>query len=139
MLISSAAVILHERSKRMLIGDGTFPAFVKAVLQQVPSAAMPIEDGPGVYIYGHLIYLQIILTVQRRIVEVMPGDILLFDNVLFKGYKGLHQPYQFQAGTPGEPLVGVVADFDMKRSRVKLYQANQHLGIEVCEMTPPLL
>lgn len=131
MYMNSIAITLHEKSKRALIGDGTFPGFVKVVLQQVFTAAMPTGDDPASYSYGHLIYLQEALKVRRRVADVMPGDVIMFDNVWFKGHKGLHQAYQHQVGTPGEPVVGIVAEFDVKKSRVKVYQANQRVGAQV--------
>ena len=84
--ISDAAAILHDKSRRVLVGDGTYPGFVLAVSRQVPSAVIPSKTAR--YPYGHLVYFQTAQTVHKRYAEIMPGDVVVLQNALFKGTRG---------------------------------------------------
>ena len=128
--VGEAASILHDKSKKNLVGDGTYPGFVKAVLTQVPNAIIPCQTSQ--YYYGHLIYSQTAGKVHKRMADIMPGDIITLQDARFKGHKGLHQSYQQVVGIGGEPVVGVVGEFEMKKTKVKVYEANQHVGAAVC-------
>ncbi|TDL17740.1 hypothetical protein BD410DRAFT_882863 [Rickenella mellea] len=130
--VGEAAVALHEKSKRALIGDGTFPGFVNAVIGHVPQAApaTPLQDG---FSYGHLVYAQTGNTVQKRMSDIMPGDVIFLSEAKLKGHKGL-QTYHQTVGVGGEPVVGIVCEFEVKKSKVKVYQANQHVGGQTVEM-----
>jgi hypothetical protein len=68
--------------------------------------------------------------VQKRASEIMPGDIIEVHDARFKGHRGL-QTYQRTVGGSGELLIGVVAEFDTKKSKIKVFQANQHVGQQV--------
>ncbi|KAJ8520842.1 hypothetical protein ONZ45_g2368 [Pleurotus djamor] len=125
--ICEVATTLFESSKRALIGDGTYPGFVNAVLNEVPNAA----PSRAPFDYGIVIYMQTGNAVQKRLADIMPGDILFLDDVKLKGHKGL-QTYHQNAGQ-GEPLVGVVSDFEAKKSKVRVFQANQHVGQQTVE------
>lgn len=123
--ICEVATTLFEKSKKSLIGDGTYDGFVRAVLSEVPNATMPTSTAS----YGYPIYAQTGNTVQKRASEIMPGDIMLLQDAKLKGHKGL-QSYHQNVGI-GEPLVGVVSEFEPKKSKVRLFQANQHVGQQV--------
>ncbi|KAG6877697.1 hypothetical protein C0993_005022 [Termitomyces sp. T159_Od127] len=125
--ICEVATTLFEKSKKSLIGDGTYDGFIRAVLSEVPNAAMPTSTAS----YGYLIYAQMGNTVQRRASEILPGDIMILQDAKLKGHKGL-QSYHQNVGT-GEPLVGVVSEFEPKKSKVRLFQANQHVGQQTVE------
>ncbi|KAG6898401.1 hypothetical protein C0992_004112 [Termitomyces sp. T32_za158] len=125
--ICEVATRLYEKSKKSLIGDGTYDGFIHAVLSEVPNAAMPTSTAS----YGHLIYAQTGNTVQRRASEILPGDIMVLYDAKLKGHKGL-QSYHQNVGI-GEPLVGVVSEFEPKKSKVRLFQANQHVGQQTVE------
>ena len=126
--VGHAATQLHEKSRKMLIGDGTYPGFVNAALSQVQSVTVPskVTKHP----YGYLIYHQTAGIVQKRASEILPGDIISFENARFKGHKGLHG-YQQNVGCDGEPLIGIVGEYDPKKSKVKVFEANQHVGSQV--------
>ena len=128
--LGEVANMLYDKSKKTLIGDGTFTGFVNAVLTQVATARVPSQMSK--YPYGHLIYAQTADTVQKRLAEIMPGDVITLEEARFKGYKGLHQSYQQNVGFNGVPVVGVVGEFDTKKSKVKVFEANQHVGGQVC-------
>ncbi|KAF4577285.1 hypothetical protein EYR36_005272 [Pleurotus pulmonarius] len=123
--ICEVATMLFEKSKKTLIGDGSYSGFIHAVLAEVPNAASP----RGPLDFGSLIYMQTANAVQKRLAEIMPGDIILLEDVKLKGHKGL-QIYHQNVGTD-EPLIAVVNDFEAKKSKVKAFQANQHVGQQV--------
>ncbi|EJC99030.1 uncharacterized protein FOMMEDRAFT_70409, partial [Fomitiporia mediterranea MF3/22] len=130
--MSDAAALLHDKSRRVLVGDGTYPGFVLSVARQVPSACIPSRTAR--YPYGHLIYFQTAQTVHKRYAEILPGDIIVLQNALFKGVRGpLHSSYQEELGTKGDPVVGVIGEFEARKSKVRVYQANQHVGIQTVE------
>ncbi|KAH8113496.1 hypothetical protein DFH11DRAFT_1493254, partial [Phellopilus nigrolimitatus] len=129
--VSDAAAVLFEKSRRVLVGDGTYTGFVLAVARQVPAAALPSRAAR--YPYGHLVYFQTAGTVHKRFAEIMPGDVIVLQNALFKGFKGLHQSYQAELGTKGTPVVGIIGEFDIRKTKVRVYEANQHVGCQTVE------
>ena len=122
--ICETATSLFEKSKRSLVGDGSYYGFVNVVFGQVPNAMPPSSSG-----YGYLIYAQNGPTVSRRVSEIMPGDVVELYDAMLKGHKGL-QSYHQNVGS-GEPLVGIVNEFEAKKSKVKVFHANQHVGQQV--------
>lgn len=122
--ICEVATTLFEKSKKSLVGDGTYRGFVDAVLREVPNATVP--DPPA---YGHVIYTQVGTSVQRRVSDIMPGDVVELSDAKFKGHKGI-QTYHQHVGE-GEPLVGIVSEFEPKKSKIRVFQANQHVGQQV--------
>ncbi|KZT67308.1 hypothetical protein DAEQUDRAFT_729355 [Daedalea quercina L-15889] len=121
--IHETASVLFDKSKKTLVGDGSYLGFVTAVLSQVPNAAHP---APPFDNFGYLIYMQTGGSVQRRVSDVMPGDVVVIQEAKFKGHKGL-QSYSQTAGV-GEPLYALVSDYEAKKSKVRVFQANQHVG-----------
>lgn len=125
--IHDTANNLFEKSKKSLVGDGTFVGFVVTVLTQISAVNQPV---PPFDSFGYLIYSQSGTSVLRRASDIMPGDVIELCDAKFKGHKGL-QTYHQAVGV-GERLVAVVADFEVKKSKVKVFQANQHVGQQVC-------
>ncbi|KAI1785550.1 hypothetical protein LXA43DRAFT_126334 [Ganoderma leucocontextum] len=126
--VHEIAATLFEKSKKSLVGDGSYRGFVGAVVGQVPNAAQPTDALDS---FGYLIYSQAAGAVQRRASDIMPGDVIVVSEAKFKGHKGL-QSYSQTVGV-GEPLVGVIGDFELKKSKVKVFQANQHVGQQSVE------
>ncbi|KAJ3474011.1 hypothetical protein NLI96_g12698 [Meripilus lineatus] len=126
--IHEAATHLLEKSRKSLVGDGSYVGFVVATLTRVPAAVQPT---PPYESFGYLSYSQSGNSVQRRASDIMPGDIIELHDAKFKGHKGL-QSYHQNVGI-GERLVAVVADFEVKKSKVKVFQANQHVGQQSVE------
>lgn len=120
--VGEAASRLHERSKRTLVGDGSYESFIAEAFSQVPNVSPPRRPGE----YGILIYAQTGPQVHTRLTDVMPGDIAVLDGAKLKGYKGLHT-YSMSAGE-GTPCMGVVSEFDVKKLKLKVLQANQRVG-----------
>lgn len=121
-VVYARAAALVEYSRKSVIGDGSGPGFVRAVLEQVPSALAPYSSS-GSTEYGPVIYLQTGPSVQRRASDIMPGDIAtITEGAKFKGHRGLTG---YSTTTPA-PIVGVVHEFEEKKGKVKVWQASMH-------------
>jgi hypothetical protein len=126
--VVESATRLFEKSKRSLVGDGSYAGFVRAVIAQVPDAQRASSDNED---WGHLIYAQTASSVQRRVSDIMPGDVIAFWDAKLKGHKGLHTYNQSVGVGEGGPLLGVVSEVEGKKSKVRVWQANQHVGQQV--------
>ncbi|KAF8832646.1 hypothetical protein HHX47_DHR1001329 [Lentinula edodes] len=124
--VCEVATTLFEKSKKVLIGDGTYQGFIDATLREVPNAA-PMTGQE----YGYLVYMQSGASVQKRASEILPGDIAWMHEAKFKGHKGL-QTYSQSVGSE-VPLVGVVGEFEAKKFKIRVFQANQHVGQQTVE------
>jgi len=129
--VAEAASGLLERSKRTLVGTGSYEGFIAEALAQVPNAAAPHRPGE----YGFLIYAQTGAQVHTRLTDIMPGDVVVLEAARLKGHKGLHT-YSMSAGE-GSPCMGVVGEFDPKKLKLKALQANQRVGQVVRNTHPP--
>ncbi|KAF8607023.1 hypothetical protein BDV93DRAFT_436635 [Ceratobasidium sp. AG-I] len=108
--VMESAIALAEKGKKSIVGDGTSTGFVAAVLAGCPSAYKAS--------FGWPVFAQTGSSVQRRSSDIMPGDIIVLTDVKLKGHKGL-QGYSTQIN--GE-LVGVVGEFEAKKSKAKVWQ-----------------
>ncbi|KAI0754794.1 hypothetical protein C8Q80DRAFT_1141149, partial [Daedaleopsis nitida] len=126
--VHEISAAFYEKSKKSVVGDGSYRGFVNTVLSHVPNAAQPTDSLDS---FGYLVYSQSAAAVHRRVSDIMPGDVAVVYDAKFKGHKGL-QSYHQSVGV-GEPLVGIVGDFESKKSKVKVYQANQHVGQQSVE------
>lgn len=126
--VVESATGLFEKSKRSLVGDGSYAGFVKAVLAQVPDAQRVSGEGED---WGYSIYVQSAGSVQRRVADILPGDVIAFWDAKLKGHKGLHTYSQTVGVGENGPLVGVVSEVESKKSKVRIWQANQHVGQQV--------
>ena len=124
--VCEVAVELFDKSKKTLIGDGSFVGFVNAVLDRVPNTSTVEEDASS---FGYLIYVQTGSSVTKRASEIMPGDIITLQDAKLKGHKGI-QTYHRSVGE-GTPVVAIVGEYEPKKSKVKAYQASQHVGNQV--------
>lgn len=127
--VCEVAVELFEKSKKSLIGDGTYVGFVNAVLDKVPNASPVEEDASS---FGYLIYAQTGSSVTKRAADIMPGDIITLQDAKLKGHKGI-QTYHRNIGE-GTPVVAVIGEYEPKKSKIKAYQASQHVGNQVCRI-----
>ena len=119
--ICEVATTLFDNSKKTLVGDGTYEGFVHAVLAEVPNACVPNSAS-----WGYLVYAQTGNAVLKRLSEILPGDVVELQDARLKGHKGLHAYNQTV-----EYAVGVVSELEPKKSKVKVFQANQHVGQQV--------
>ncbi|KAF8904804.1 hypothetical protein CPB85DRAFT_959686 [Mucidula mucida] len=85
--------------------------------------------------YGYAVFVQSGASVQKRVGEIMPGDVVWISEARFKGHKGLQGYSQHVGGEAGggEAVVGVVSEFEGKKSKVRVFQANQHVGQQTVE------
>ena len=119
---------LVEASKKSVIGDGSAEGFVRAVLDQIPDA---FSDD-----YGHVIYSQNGASVQKRASDIKPGDVIVLQDARFKGHKGLSS-YSWHVGAGDVPLVGIIHEFEGKKSKVRVFQAAMHPNsYPVCSILP---
>ena len=123
--VCEVATTLFDKSKRNIVGDGTYLGFVLTALREVPNAKQP-DSGLG---FGYLVYSQNASAVQRRASDIMPGDVIVLQDAKLKGHKGL-QIYHQNVGA-GQAICAIVADYEVKKAKVKVFQANQHVGQEV--------
>ncbi|KAG1732307.1 hypothetical protein EDB19DRAFT_1734733 [Suillus lakei] len=128
--VVESATGLFEKSKRSLVGDGSYGGFVKAVFAQVPDAQRVSGEGED---WGYLIYVQTAGSVQRRVADILPGDVIAFWDAKLKGHKGLHTYSQTVGAGENGPFVGVVSEVESKKSKVRVWQANQHVGQQTVE------
>jgi hypothetical protein len=126
--VFSAATELAEQSKKSIVGDGSYAGFLNAVLAEVPHA-LPPSGTP--LAYGYLVYAQVGGTVQRRVADVLPGDVIALYDAKLKGHKGL-QSYSQHVGAQ-EPCVGVVSDVEAKKFKIRALHANQHVSQHAVE------
>ena len=126
--VGEAASQLLERSKRTLVGNGSYEGFIAEALALVPQALPPQSPGD----YGILIYAHTAAQVHTRVTDIMRGDVVVLDAAKLKGHKGLHT-YSISAGETA-PCMGVVSDFDVKKLKLKALQANQRVGqvVRIC-------
>jgi hypothetical protein len=123
-----AATELAEQSKKTIVGDGSYAGFLNAVLAEVPQAEPPSGRPLG---YGYLVYAQAGGTVQRRVADVLPGDVITLYDADLKGHKGL-QKYHQHVGAQ-EPCVGVVSEVEAKKFKIRALHANQHVSQQAVE------
>ena len=129
MHVAEAALDLFERSKRTLVGTGSYEGFIAEALAQVPNAAPPRHPGE----YGFLIYAQTGAQVHTRLTDIMPGDVVVLEGAKLKGHKGL-QTYSKSVGE-ASPCMGVVSEFDAKKLKLRALQANRRVGQAVRTLT----
>jgi hypothetical protein len=120
--VAKAALDLLERSKHTLVGNGSYEGFIAEALAQVPYASPP--HGPGEY--GILVYAQTAAQVHTRLTDILPGDVAVLEGARLKGHKGLHT-YSITAGE-GAPCMGVVSEFEAKKLKLRVLQANRRVG-----------
>jgi hypothetical protein len=127
--VCEVAVELFEKSRKTVVGDGSYVGFVNAVLDRVPNASTVEEDASS---FGYPIYAQTGSSVTKRAADIMPGDIITLQDAKLKGHKGIHT-YNQSVGE-GVPVVAVVGEYEPKKSKIKAYQASQHVGSQVSHL-----
>ena len=118
---------LFKKSKRTVVGDGTYAGFVNAVLENVPTASAVLQGDESSF--GRPIYFQKGPSVSKRVGDIMPGDIITMENVKLRGVRGI-KPYRQFVGERG-PVVAIIREYRARKSVVKAYQACQQVGTQV--------
>ena len=126
--VGEAASQLLQRSKRTLVGNGSYEGFVAEALAQVPNALPPQSPGE----YGILIYAQAGVQVHTRMTDILPGDVVVLNAAKLKGYRGLH--FYIDYVGEGAPCMGVVSEFDTNKLKLKALRANKRVGraVRIC-------
>jgi len=85
-------------------------------------------NGASTTSFGHLVYAQTGGAVQRRLGDIMPGDVVALYDARFKGHKGGLGlgAYSVSWGTKEEPVLGIVTEFEGKKNKIKALAVNQH-------------
>ncbi|KAG8754040.1 hypothetical protein FRC14_005438 [Serendipita sp. 396] len=117
--ILQSAQQVQEKSKRLVIGDGSSPSFLYMVLAPTGASTTSL---------GHLIYAQNGGSIQKRLSDILPGDVVALYDAKFKGHKGGLGLGNYSAswGTETEPILGVVIEFEGKKSKIRAFAVNQH-------------
>lgn len=116
--------------KDAVVGDGTPQALVTELLKPFPDALLPI----GTRAYGALVYgnLANASTVQND--EIRSGDIITLRNAKFQGKHGpMHAKYSVEVGGSGVGHVGVVAEWDGTKKKVRAWEQGREkkkVGLE---------
>jgi myosin tail region-interacting protein MTI1 len=118
--IVSSAQHLYEKSKKTVIGDGSSTSFLLIVLSSV--------SGTSTTSLGHLVYAQTGGAVQRRLGDIMPGDVVALYDARFKGHKGGLGlgAYSASWGSKEEPVLGIITEFEGKKNKIRAFAVNQH-------------
>ncbi|WVQ73144.1 hypothetical protein IAR50_002708 [Cryptococcus sp. DSM 104548] len=120
-LIRSAHAIFQQ-GKRGQYGDGSSTGFVMLAMQ---NAGMTPTEG-----WGQVIFEQEGGSILRRYDEPRPGDIAAFYDAKLKGKKGL-STYSQHVGSVEEPHVGVVAEFEERKHKLRVLQVERGVPEEV--------
>ncbi|ODO05204.1 hypothetical protein L198_01893 [Cryptococcus wingfieldii CBS 7118] len=120
-LVRSAHAIFQQ-GKRGQYGDGSSTGFVLLAMQ---NAGITPAEG-----WGQVIFEQEAGSILRRYDEPRPGDIAAFYDAKLKGKKGL-STYSQHVGSVEEPLVGVVAEFEERKHKLRVLQVERGVAEEV--------
>ncbi|TYJ58565.1 hypothetical protein B9479_000775 [Cryptococcus floricola] len=120
-LVRSAHAIFQQ-GKRGQYGDGSSTGFVLLAMQ---NAGITPAEG-----WGQVIFEQEGGSILRRYDEPRPGDIAAFFDAKLKGKKGL-STYSQHVGSVEEPLVGVVAEFEERKHKLRVLQVERGVAEEV--------
>ncbi|ODO10042.1 hypothetical protein I350_02267 [Cryptococcus amylolentus CBS 6273] len=120
-LVRSAHAIFQQ-GKRGQYGDGSSTGFVLLAMQNV--GITPAEG------WGQVIFEQEGGSILRRYDEPRPGDIAAFYDAKLRGKKGL-STYSQHVGSVEEPLVGVVAEFEERKHKLRVLQVERGVPEEV--------
>jgi len=119
-----AAKAMFEQGRKAYLGDGSPAGFV---LVAMDNAHLPRPQ----QMWGYVVFEQEGGSVLKRLDEPRPGDIAAFHDAKLKGKKGL-QSYHQQAGSVEDPLVGIVADFEVKnKHKIRLLQVDRGVPEEI--------
>ena len=131
-VIVSSAQHIYEKSKRTVIGDGSSASFLFTVLSLVAGASTSN--------LGHLVYAQTGGSVQKRLGDVMPGDVVALYEAHFKGHKGGLGlgAYNVSWGTKTHPVLGIVIEFEGKKNKIRAFAVNQHPNSYPVSLLRPL-
>ncbi|WVQ96424.1 hypothetical protein IAU59_003529 [Kwoniella sp. CBS 9459] len=121
--LARAAQGMFAQGKKAYFGEGSPAGFVLVAMDH---AHIP-RPQQG---WGQIIFEQEGGSILRRYDEPRPGDIAAFHDAKLKGKKGL-STYNQHVGSVEEPLVGVVAEFEDRKHKLRVLQVERGTPEEV--------
>lgn len=116
--------------KDTVVGDGTPQALVTELLKPFPDALLPV----GTRAYGALVYGNLANASTTQNDEIRAGDIITLRNAKFQGKHGpMHAKYSMEVGGSGVGHVGVVAEWDGTKKKVRAWEQGREkkkVGLE---------
>lgn len=116
--------------KDTVVGDGTPQTLITELLKPFPDALLPV----GTRAYGALVYGNLANASTTQNDEIRPGDIITLRNAKFQGKHGpMHAKYSIEVGGSGVGHVGVVAEWDGTKKKVRAWEQGREkkkLGLE---------
>jgi hypothetical protein len=116
--------------KDTVVGDGAPWTLVTELLKPFPDALLPV----GTRAYGALVYGNLANASTTQNDEIRPGDIITFRNAKFQGKHGaMHAKYSMEVGGGGIGHVGIVAEWDGTKKKVRAWEQGREkkkVGLE---------
>lgn len=105
--------------KDTVVGDGTPQGLITELLKPFPEVLLPI----GTRAYGALVYSNLANASTSQYDEIRPGDIITLRNAKLQGKHGpMHAKYTTEVGGNGIGHVGVVAEWDGTKKKVRAWE-----------------
>ncbi|WWD04959.1 hypothetical protein V865_003030 [Kwoniella europaea PYCC6329] len=123
--LARSAHSIFSQGKKAQVGDGSPAGFV---LFAIDSAQLPRPDTEKGW--GQVVFEQEGGSILRRYDDPRPGDIAAFHDSKLKGKKGL-STYNQHVGSVEEPLIGVVAEFEERKHKLRILQVERGVPEEV--------
>ncbi|WVR06418.1 hypothetical protein IAU60_003449 [Kwoniella sp. DSM 27419] len=112
-----AAQGMFGQGKKAYFGDGSPAGFV---LVAMDNARIPRPASE----WGQVVFEQEAGSILRRYDDPRPGDVAAFHDAKLKGKKGL-STYNQHVGSVEEPLVGIVAEFEDRKHKMRVLQVER--------------
>ncbi|WRT67866.1 uncharacterized protein IL334_004840 [Kwoniella shivajii] len=122
--LARSAQGIFNQGRKAYVGDGSPIGFVYVAMD---NAKLP-RPIPGQL--GQVIFEQEGGSIMKRYDNPKPGDIAAFHDSKLKGKKGL-TTYNQHVGSVEDPLVGIVAEFEERKHKLKVYQVERGVPEEV--------
>ncbi|OCF54822.1 hypothetical protein L486_07477 [Kwoniella mangroviensis CBS 10435] len=123
--LARSAHNIFSQGKKAQVGDGSPAGFV---LFAMDSAQLPRPDTEKGW--GQVVFEQEGGSILRRYDDPRPGDIAAFHDSKLRGKKGL-STYNQHVGSVEEPLIGVVAEFEERKHKLRILQVERGVPEEV--------
>ncbi|WWC70854.1 uncharacterized protein I206_104806 [Kwoniella pini CBS 10737] len=121
--LARSAHQIFSGGRKAQVGDGSPAGFVLLAMDQ---AQLP-RPSQG---WGQVVFEQEAGSILRRYDDPRPGDIAAFHDAKLKGKKGL-STYNQHVGSVQEPLIGIVAEFEDRKHKLRILQVERGVPEEV--------
>ncbi|WVW84772.1 hypothetical protein I302_106807 [Kwoniella bestiolae CBS 10118] len=123
--LARSAHNIFAQGKRAQVGDGSPAGFVFFAMDNAQLPRPNLEKG-----WGQVVFEQEGGSILRRYDDPRPGDIAAFHDSKLKGKKGL-STYNQHVGSVEEPLIGIVAEFEERKHKLRVLQVERGVPEEV--------